>query len=612
MLSQGDSPAPLTEENLKKHQRQTARHQTSLKDTIARQASFRSAGDGESIDFVSDETILKHSLHEEESKEKEAICDDKGKQESNSANIFVLEDMSKREKTRSPKNLTQKDTNLKINQPSGSENASDKSLEVENKKFESEDEGNSVHADRSTSESIENDGGSEEDSDSSSSVDSDIDSVITKDNKTDEENEDSSKDTARTSRSSSSLVEDDNEDDDDDDDDDDDEDDVSEEEEQIEDEKSEDALTHYTSSLNASMSSIPTIYDDTRDITPLETPNREDESFEHNQEENVEREEENKVVGEEIKINEEEEVKVEEEIPLETQPPMSDHEEDNYTPPGSRQVSGRSATPLTVVASEFDEVESTIFDRRELSPPCSSQRDKLTPSENSGNSEVTMKNWAGFGQEYVTSKGDSTQSVALNNHVNAKDKKRLKSKKARDAKRHDLNEKNYSTNREQKNQPSSKGKSKRPNVNSRKVGLVRQTSLSSNDSDVDKEQRVKRRKKRPVKQVSFAKSQTEDVAKTNTSDSAFNGSRTESRGEEGQPSPRPPESEQSERASSRWSAAETERASSTGTRLVSTAQSPRSYFSSSRQTSLVEEVTFANYAPIIKGKRKQLPSLRGM
>ena len=360
------------------------------------------------------------------------------------------------------------------------------------------------------------------------------------------------------------------------------------------------------------MSSIPTIYDDTRDITPLETPNREDESFEQNQEENVEREEENKVVGEEININEEEEVKVEEEIPLETQPPMSDHEKDNYTPPDSRQVSGRSATPLTVVASEFDEVESTIFDRRELSPPCSSQRDKLTPSENSGNSEVTIKNWAGFGQEYVTSKGDSTQSVALNNHVNAKDKKRLKSKKARDAKRHDLIEKNYSTNREQKNQPSSKRKSKRPNVNSRKVGLVRRTSLSSNDSDVDKQQRVKRRKKRPVKQVSFAKSQTEDVAKTNTSDSAFNGSRTESRGEEGQPSPRPPESEQSDRASSRWSAAETERASSTGTRPVSTTQSPRSYFSSSRQTSFVEEVTFANYAPIIRGKRKQLPSLRGM
>ena len=327
----------------------------------------------------------------------------------------------------------------------------------------------------------------------------------------------------------------------------------------------------------------------------------------------MEGEEEKKVVGEEISINEEEEVKVEEEIPLETQPPTSDHEEDNYTPPGRRQVSGRSATPLTVVASDFDEVESTIFDRREFSPPCSSQRDKLTPSENSGNSEVTIKNWAGFGQEYVTSKGDdSTQSVALNNHVNATDKKRLKSKKARDAKRHVLIEKNYSTKREQKHQPSSKKKCKRPNVNSRKVELERQTSLSSNDSDIDKQQRVKLRKRKPVKQVSFGKSQTDDVAKTNTSDSAFNGSRTVSRGEEGQPSPRPPESEQSDRGSSRWSAAETERASSIGTRPVSTAQSPRSYFSSSRQTSFVEEVPFANYAPIIKGKRKQLPSLRGI
>ena len=67
------------------------RHQTSLKYTIARQASLRSAGDGESTEFVSDETILKDSLHEEESNEKKAICDEKGKQERNSANIVVLE-----------------------------------------------------------------------------------------------------------------------------------------------------------------------------------------------------------------------------------------------------------------------------------------------------------------------------------------------------------------------------------------------------------------------------------------------------------------------------------------------------------------------------------------
>ena len=96
MRSQGDSPAPLTEANLKKHQRQSSicRHQTadqtSLKYTI-RQASLRTAGNGESTDFVSDETILKDSLHEEESSEKEAICDEKGKQERNSANIVVLE-----------------------------------------------------------------------------------------------------------------------------------------------------------------------------------------------------------------------------------------------------------------------------------------------------------------------------------------------------------------------------------------------------------------------------------------------------------------------------------------------------------------------------------------
>lgn len=35
--------------------------------------------------------ILKDSLHEEENNEKEAICDEKGKQERNSPNIVVLE-----------------------------------------------------------------------------------------------------------------------------------------------------------------------------------------------------------------------------------------------------------------------------------------------------------------------------------------------------------------------------------------------------------------------------------------------------------------------------------------------------------------------------------------
>ena len=88
MLSQGDSSAPLTEEDLKKHQRQTARHQTSLKDTIAGQASFRSAGDGESTNFVSDEAILKDSLQEEESNEKEAICDEKGNKSETLLTLF--------------------------------------------------------------------------------------------------------------------------------------------------------------------------------------------------------------------------------------------------------------------------------------------------------------------------------------------------------------------------------------------------------------------------------------------------------------------------------------------------------------------------------------------
>ena len=605
MLSQAHL-APLTEENLKKHQRETTRKPAHLKKILARETSLRSAGDGESTELVCDETVLQASFDDRKSDAKQTLYDRQGKLPSDSNVSVVLQDMSKQKTTTSPDNSAQGEKSSKTNRPL-SENDREQSPKVDGTENESSskernEEGyelNSNKADNSATENDDNDEDSDEDSDSSSSVDSDSDSVVVKDSKSDEENEDSNADSEDCSRSSSPLVEDDDDDDDNDDDDDDD-DDSEEEEEMEEGVKSDDELTHYSSSLNASVSSIPTICDD-REMSP-ESPNSMDEFPELEQEENVEHEKENEVANEEVQINKDEEVKVEEEEPVEKEGTLNDHEGDNYTPPGSRQVSGRSATPLTVVVSEFDEVESTIFDRREPSPPCSSARDKLTPSENSERSEVSIKNWPGVGQGCVTSKTDSAKGLADKQATN----KRLKTRKERNAIKPNL--KNASTTREPQHRLTSKRTTKKTD-NAKKTKFIRRVSVSSNDSVNNQSNKVTRRKRRPTKQVSFDNSQIETITKITTSDSAFFGSHTESRGDEEQASPRPPESEHSGRASSRWSAVESERGSGTGTRPVSTVQSQRSFFSS-RQTSLVEKVTAVNRTPLIHGRKTRLPSLR--
>ena len=295
--------------------------------------------------------------------------------------------------------------------------------------------------------------------------------------------------------------------------------------------KSEDELTHYTSSLNASVSSIPTLYDDREES--LESPDISaeaeppDVTSGQNNEESLQQEQDmgaaaqERIEGDEAKVEEVEQVCMKEEQEhLEEEPAEGD-----YTPPGSRQVSGRSATPKTVVVSEFDDVESTIFDRREESAPGSSSRNKLTTSPNSGKSDVSIKNWAGFGHDYLTSDAEGVTEVA-DDHLNAKNDKRLKTKKMRNAIKANRVKTKTPREKELKKLPASKKTVKKTdNLQIIKPQLERQGSTSSGNSVTANKQQKKivRRKRRPVKQVSF---DTANPTKVITSDSAFFGSRT--------------------------------------------------------------------------------------
>ena len=165
--------------------------------------------------------------------------------------------------------------------------------------------------------------------------------------------------------------------------------------------------------------------------------------------------------------------------------------------------------------------------------------------------------------------------------------------------------------KEKKQRPASNLMAKKSVI---KRQLIKKSSISSDNSAAvtNLQKKIVRRKRRPVKQVSFDKTNISNPTKIITSDSAFFGSRTESRGEE-QSSPKPPESDHSGRASSRWSAVETERASTSSTRPASTVQSTRSSMplsQGSRQTSVVEQVTAANHPPVITRKKTYLLALR--
>lgn len=625
---------PLTEENLKKHQRETTTKRIPLRNTArkSKSGSLRSAGDGESIKFVSDEA-LNTSLNEEESGEKQTFPAVELPSDSTTTTA-VFHDMSKHKKhTDSPSETTtnEAEKNLKVNNPVSSKKEelsedeeatklSDNEQGKESNEYESENARESEEEQNESEEEAEDDedDNSDASSDESSSADSDSD-IVPAVAKNDDEQTDDCNETAGSARSSSPVSDDDDDDDDDSVDDDDDE---TEDEGEVEEgEKSGDELTHYTSSLNASVSSIPTLCDDRE--ASLESPNSSveespraspDQDQEQSEEQEQETEAASKVVteGDEAKVEEEEEVR--EEAPeAEGEPAEKEGEGSGYTPPASRQVSGRSATPTTVVVSEFDDVESTIFDRGGLSRQGSSSRNKLTSSANSKRSDVSIKNWAGFD---VTSNAEGATEF-VNSSVNANVRKRLKTRKIRNANKVNLSTTKNNRTKELKQRPALKRTVKKiSNTHSmRGAQLTRQSSISSDNSDManTRQKKTIRRKPRPVKQVSFDNSNIENNTKITTSDSAFFGSRTDSRGKE-KSSPKPPESEHSGRVSSRWTAAETERASSTSPMPVSTVQSPRSTLSTSqrsRQTSLVEQVTAVNYPPaVIYGKKKQLPSMR--
>ena len=618
MLSQAHL-LPLTEENLKKHQREATTERIPSKKSTTRISksgkSLRSAGDGESIEFVSDEA-LKTSLEEHQGNEKQTF-DAAVVLPSDPTTCAVAENMSKLpeanlspdDSTRAEVETSPKGDNDRISNEEEEQPDNDKATEPADQKNDAKSYGrNSEGASESENE------GSEGDSAESSSSPLESDSDVTALPKSENDNKEGldSNDTAGSARSSSESDDDDDEDDDDDDDDDD----TTDDNEDEEGMRSEDELTHYTSSLNASVSSIPTLYDDREASIQSPTSSAEEtpkECFDQGNEEEGLLEQKPEAAAEEV--TEVEAEKVEEEVPLKkVEVPMEKEQvSSDYTPPGSRQVSGRSATPKTVVLSEFDDVESTIFDRREQSGRGSSSQNKSTTSINSGKSDVSIKNWAEFARvtSVVTSNGEGVTELAAVPEK-AKCSKRLKTRTVRNA--------NKPSNSKETKNSKAKTKKQRPASNlTAKEGAIRRqltkkSSISSDNSvAVYKLQtKIVRRKRRPVKQVSFDKLNIENLTKTITSDSAFFGSRTESRGEE-QSSPKPPESDFSDRASSRWSAVETERASTSSIRPVSTAQSTHNSLSlsqRSRQTPLVEQVTAANHPPPITGKKAHLPALR--
>lgn len=654
-------PVPLTEENLKKHQRETTSNRISLRNTKRRSKSgksLRSAGDGESIKFYREEA-LNASLDENQGCEKKKFSE--GESPGDSATNFA-EDMNEERKTNSKPEIAAKEAEIKTKADSSaltekeelsegeegdkpSDNIAaneaetnpkgDNSALIEKDVLSEQEEGvefsqkekgsheyDGENADESEKELGESeqegegdeDDNSDESSDESSSLDSESD-VVTAVAKNDIKNAEDTNETGTSTRSSSPVGDEDDEDDDYSVDDDDDE--TEDEEEAEEAEKSEDELTHYSSSLNASVSSIPTLCDDREESpeslnssteeSPRESPGQEKGEGE-GQDQETEAARHVITEGDEVKVDEEEDP-VAEDLHAD-----KEEERSHNTPPDSRQVSGRSATPRTVAVSEFDDVESTIFYRRELSRQGSSSRNALTSSANSRRSDVSIKNWAEFGERgRVTSNVEEVTEVvdcSMKDNV----RKRLMTRKMRNAKQ---GKTNIDKTKVVKQQPALQRTGKKTgDIHFKgRPQLKKQSSHSSDNSDVlnTRQQKLIRRKRRPVKQVSFDNFNIQNSTKISTSDSAFFGSRTESRGDE-KSSTKPPESEHSGRVSSRWTGAETERVSSTSTRPVSTVQSPRSNLSTSQrsgQTSLVDVMTAVNYPPaVIYGKKSHLPSMR--
>ena len=599
MLNRQSQPAALTEENLKRHQAEAKVRQTPLKRFTARQVSFRSAGDGESVELQCDEQIFNTSTGEQTKDEKERITNQLDLLVSNASSKVDLENMKKQ----SEKSYSQKSSAVETNYPLSLdfEKRQLKQQHKDNGPFKEEtfEFGSAFHSnnnDELEKENSENaDSEVESNSSSSLSTDSDDDDDVANNGDKELQNSNCSAASSDSSRSSSPLLDDDDDDSDEDEDDDDDDDDT-EEEETENNVKSDDELTHYTSSLNASVSSIPTLNDDRES---LDTPSGDEESPKDNEDENEEL-----VTEEKEDDNTDQRPSLEATLEENTENKISEtvSKHDNLSPPQSRKVSGRSTSPsLTVVVSEFDEVESTIFDRRQASSLGSSPRNKFTSSESIEGSEISIKNWVSFDTGCIITKTDTTgQGLYDQQSLKTKENKQLKTRKQLNAmKTHFIKSirKNIPSAKVFKHQALSKtAKEKTDQLHLKnEVIKMKKNSLSSDDSDgVCKEQKklVRRKLKGQAKRVSFDDSKmNENVSKTTTSDSAFFGSRTTSRDNKEDTSPRPPESEHSGRASSQWSVLESERSTGSGTRPDSTVQSPCS-ISSSIQTTLVNDVTF--------------------
>ena len=427
-------------------------------------------------------------------------------------------------------------------------------------------------------------------------------------------------------------VEEEEEDDDDDEeeDDDDDDDDDEEEEEESEEEESEEELlegaeegeegyrSNLSSSLNGSLSSIPTYYSDreetpelsSRNPTAMSVNNDEQEPIEGDNAEDAPLDEENDEEGgnpDDRGENNEEgdgredtdnlDARQEEENPEENQESEGkedqsdeDEEKDSYytspcisepdsddleedieetesdgdfwatyvrskkvivSPPSNeRLVSGKSASPVgTDVCSEFDDKESTIFDGRESGTPDLQGSAELSASGN----EVSIRNWPQLthaGAEHQGQHPGDNGEVTENGKHKKKKKKKKKKKLTRRRKRPkggildsggEIQNPSQTFAGKARDAKTEKDKARR---------VVFQIYTSTEDETNDKPAGRKRTKKRKTKPRAAPKSPKEAEGKVGTtrtaSDSAFFGSRTNSRGS----SDRPAGSQHSQRRSS--------------------------------------------------------------
>ncbi|KAL9968965.1 hypothetical protein ACROYT_G021118 [Oculina patagonica] len=175
--------APLTEENLKKHQKETTVKHILLKKTTGRRSksgkSLRSAGDGESIEFVSDET-LKASLDEQRGNEKETFPP--VELPNDSTTTVALQNMNEHTETNPlpDSTTTRAETNSRAGSKSPSNEKEELSEEEKATEPSNQEKGEGGYDSENNNEFEKERSGIEEDWDesSSSSLESDSDVVV--------------------------------------------------------------------------------------------------------------------------------------------------------------------------------------------------------------------------------------------------------------------------------------------------------------------------------------------------------------------------------------------------------------------------------------------------